>query len=106
MHTIIECLRISRRTFYYILELWITTGDVICTLTIDGMISNTVVEGSMTRDQFLHYLEFTVVCAGGCHGRHLGLIDGAIQVGCTISSKFYQGLYYQMCHRTDSEKQE
>ncbi|KAF8955220.1 hypothetical protein BDZ97DRAFT_1907773 [Flammula alnicola] len=30
-------------------------------LTIDGMISNTVVEGSMTRDMFLHYLEFTVV---------------------------------------------
>ena len=30
-------------------------------LTIDGMISNTVVEGSMTCDQFLHYLEFTVV---------------------------------------------
>jgi len=31
-------------------------------LTIDGMISNTVVEGSMTRARFLHYLEFTVVC--------------------------------------------
>jgi len=31
-------------------------------LTIDGMISNTVVEGSMTRDLFLEYLEFTVVC--------------------------------------------
>ena len=30
-------------------------------LTIDGMISNTVVEGSMTRARFLHYLEFTVV---------------------------------------------
>jgi transposase len=30
-------------------------------LTIDGMISNTVVEGSMTQVQFLHYLEFTVV---------------------------------------------
>ena len=30
-------------------------------LTIDGMISNTVVEGSMTRAMFLHYLEFTVV---------------------------------------------
>ena len=71
VHTIIKCLRISRRTFYYILELWITTGDVICTLTIDGMISNTVVEGSMTRDRFLHYLEFTVVCAGGCHSSWL-----------------------------------
>lgn len=31
-------------------------------LTIDGMVSNTVVEGSMTRAQFLQYLEFTVVC--------------------------------------------
>jgi len=31
-------------------------------LTIDGMISNTVVEGSMTRDLFLEYLEFMVVC--------------------------------------------
>jgi len=30
-------------------------------LTIDGMISNTVVEGSMTHAWFLHYLEFTVV---------------------------------------------
>jgi transposase len=29
-------------------------------LTIDGMISNTVVEGSMTRVRFLQYLEFTV----------------------------------------------
>ena len=35
-------------------------------LTIDGMISNTVVEGSMTRDLFLEYLEFMVVCY--CHG--------------------------------------
>jgi transposase len=32
-------------------------------LTLDGMISNTVVEGSMTRDLFLEYLEFNVVCA-------------------------------------------
>ena len=31
-------------------------------LTIDSMISNTVVEGSMTRDLFLEYLEFMVVC--------------------------------------------
>lgn len=31
-------------------------------LTLDGMISNTVVEGSMTRELFLEYLEFTVVC--------------------------------------------
>ena len=31
-------------------------------LTIDGMVSNTVVEGSMTRDFFLEYLESTVVC--------------------------------------------
>jgi len=30
-------------------------------LTIDGMVSNTVVEGSMTRDRFLEYLEFDVV---------------------------------------------
>ena len=30
-------------------------------LTIDGMISNTIVEGSMTHARFLHYLEFTVV---------------------------------------------
>ena len=29
MHTIIDCLQISRRTFYYILELWNTTGDVV-----------------------------------------------------------------------------
>jgi hypothetical protein len=33
-------------------------------LTIDGMVSNTVVEGSMTRDLFLEYLEFSVVCFG------------------------------------------
>jgi hypothetical protein len=32
-------------------------------LTIDGMILNTVVEGSMTRDLFLEYLEFSVVCS-------------------------------------------
>lgn len=31
-------------------------------LTIDGMISNTVVEGSMTRVMFLEYLEGSVVC--------------------------------------------
>ena len=31
-------------------------------LTIDGMVSNTVVEGSMTRDFFLEYLESKVVC--------------------------------------------
>ena len=30
-------------------------------LTIDGMISNMVVEGSMTRAMFLEYLEFSVV---------------------------------------------
>lgn len=30
-------------------------------LTIDGMISNTVVEGSMIRNRFLEYLEFDVV---------------------------------------------
>lgn len=30
-------------------------------LTIDGMVSNTVVEGSMTRDMFLEYLEHDVV---------------------------------------------
>jgi len=32
-------------------------------LTIDGMISNMVVEGSISRAQFLEYLEFQVVCA-------------------------------------------
>ena len=31
-------------------------------LTIDGMVSNTVVEGSMKRDLFLEFLEFSVVC--------------------------------------------
>jgi transposase len=31
-------------------------------LTLDGMVSNTVVEGSMNRELFLEYLEFTVVC--------------------------------------------
>ena len=36
-------------------------------LTIDGMISNTVVEGSMTHDRFLHYLEFTVVQSSSSH---------------------------------------
>ena len=30
-------------------------------LSIDGMIASTVVEGSMTRDLFIEYLEFTVV---------------------------------------------
>ena len=30
-------------------------------LSIDGMIVSTVVEGSMTRDLFIEYLEFTVV---------------------------------------------
>jgi len=30
-------------------------------LTIDGMVSNTVVEGSMTRAMYLEYLEFSVV---------------------------------------------
>ena len=32
-------------------------------LTIDGMISNMVVKGSMAQVQFLEYLEFQVVCA-------------------------------------------
>ena len=32
-------------------------------LTLDGMVSNTVIEGSMTRELFLEYLEFTVFCA-------------------------------------------
>ena len=31
-------------------------------LTIDGIVSNTVVEGSMTRHRFLEYLEHCVVC--------------------------------------------
>ena len=30
-------------------------------LAIDGMISNTVIEGSMIHAHFLHYLEFTIV---------------------------------------------
>jgi hypothetical protein len=30
-------------------------------LTIDGMISNTIVEGSMTRARFIQYLELDVV---------------------------------------------
>ena len=30
-------------------------------LTVDGMVSNTVVEGSMTKNQFLEYLEHSVV---------------------------------------------
>ena len=30
-------------------------------LTIDGMVANTVVEGLMTQDRFLQFLEFTVV---------------------------------------------
>ena len=38
-------------------------------LTIDGMISNTVVEGSMTRMRFLQYLELEVVFY-----RHLSII--------------------------------
>ena len=32
-------------------------------LTLDGMVSNTVIEGSMTRELFLEYLQLTVVCA-------------------------------------------
>jgi len=32
-------------------------------LTLDGMVSNTVVEGSFNRELFLEYLEFTVVCS-------------------------------------------
>jgi transposase len=35
-------------------------------LTIDGMVSNTVVEGSMTRDMFLQYLEHSVVRVSLC----------------------------------------
>jgi len=31
-------------------------------LTIDGMVSNTVVEGSMVQAMYLEYLEFSVVC--------------------------------------------
>jgi hypothetical protein len=30
-------------------------------LSIDGMVASTVVEGSMTRELFVEYLEFTVV---------------------------------------------
>ena len=31
-------------------------------LTIDGMVAGTVVEGSMTKEMFMVFLEFTVVC--------------------------------------------
>lgn len=45
-------------------------------LTIDGMISNTVVEGSMTRDRFLQYLEFTVV--------YLGYLGGSLHAAYVL----------------------
>ncbi|TFK35643.1 hypothetical protein BDQ12DRAFT_611537 [Crucibulum laeve] len=32
-------------------------------LTLDGMVANTVVEGSMTREMFVHFLEHQVVCS-------------------------------------------
>jgi len=32
-------------------------------LTLDGIVASTVVEGSMTRDKFLHFLEYSVVCS-------------------------------------------
>jgi hypothetical protein len=35
-------------------------------LTVDGMASNTVVEGSMMQAQFLEYLEYSVVCIPFC----------------------------------------
>jgi len=32
-------------------------------LTLDGIVASTVVEGSMTRDKFLRFLEYSVVCS-------------------------------------------
>jgi len=32
-------------------------------LTIDGIVAGTVVEGSMTKEMFMEFLEYTVVCA-------------------------------------------
>ena len=32
-------------------------------LTLDGIVASTVVEGSMTREKFLHFLEHSVVSA-------------------------------------------
>ena len=40
------------------------------------MISNTVVEGSMTRDRFLQYLEFTVV--------YLGYLGGSLHAAYVL----------------------
>ena len=53
-------------------------------LTIDSMISNTVVEGSMTRDLFLEYLEFTVVCY--CHGFGCAYIHAALRADAIMHS--------------------
>jgi len=41
--------------------LFVDDVSLLKVVTIDGMISNTVIEGSMTCAQFLQYLEFTVV---------------------------------------------
>lgn len=51
-------------------------------LTIDGMVSNTVVEGSMTRDRFLQYLEFSVV--------------SFLSARCNINSGLYRCLYVHL----------
>ena len=32
-------------------------------LSLDGIVASTVVEGSMTRDKFLYFLEHSVVCS-------------------------------------------
>ena len=53
-------------------------------LTIDGMISNTVVEGSMTRDLFLEYLELMVVCY--CHGFGCAYIHAALWADAIMHS--------------------
>jgi hypothetical protein len=37
------------------------TSMVGC-LTLDGFVSGTTVEGSLTKDRFLHWLEFSLVC--------------------------------------------
>ena len=49
-------------------------------LTLDGMISSTVVEGSMTRALFLEYLEFTVVSGRPHFDIQLLNIDSILQM--------------------------
>ena len=67
-------------------------------LTVDGMVSNTVVEGSMTRAMFLAYLEHSIICPtailleSDLHAHQLPLCSpGKLSVLCLDNTRIHHG---------------